>query len=248
MKKFRSLFAVLLAIGLMMAIVACDGGYDHAYTVTVKNVDGSAWSGQISACEVEANGELGMCYGATAQTDANGVAFLDEGSDMMTQVPTESQHVEIHLIGVLPYLTFNETRIHKGESANIELRYRTESELDAKTGNGTEDLPYAIKSGTEYDGAKQENHQFIYGFKFDGADQKIVFAVTVKANDSYTVKTQSVDAKIVKLNSTEEGFEATETTGNGTLNITTGAEETVVYLEVSLNGDATDALAYIWVA
>ena len=145
MNKIKKLIVLVLSalmvLGACVTLTACppaDEGHD--YTITIYDVDGTpcTWVTGVQACKVVEDGGLGVCYTALGQVDENGVAYLDCGSDIYTQLPEDATYIEIHLFGLPDYITFDTTKMRKGESATINLRYKTDAELDqASSGNGT---------------------------------------------------------------------------------------------------------------
>lgn len=125
MKKFRSLFAILLAIGLIMAVaVACDDKTPNDedtpdYTITVVDEEGNPLEGlTINVCVV-INGEVTTCYPAAKITDKDGKAYFNIKKDNLDD---ENTTVAVHInAGLEPYQSYEEKIMNKGESVTIEV-------------------------------------------------------------------------------------------------------------------------------
>ena len=117
MKKIKKLMVIVLSalmvIGACAVLTACPppAPEGHDYTITIYDVDGTpcTWVTGVQACKVSEDGGLAVCYTALGQVDENGVAYLDCGSDIYTQLPEEATYIEIHLFGLPDYLTFDTT-------------------------------------------------------------------------------------------------------------------------------------------
>ncbi|MBR2967876.1 MAG: hypothetical protein IKC35_03760 [Clostridia bacterium] len=257
MKKIKKLMVIVLSalmvIGACAVLTACPppAPEGHDYTITIYDVDGTpcTWVTGVQACKVSEDGGLAVCYTALGQVDENGVAYLDCGSDIYTQLPEEATYIEIHLFGLPDYLTFDTTKMHKGDSATINLRYKTDAELDqASSGDGTGEYivnsntidnatfsPYAVANASEY------------RLKFTSSDQKIYFVLTAPLAQNYKAYVVGgLNVKITQLcgNITEGVYigENTQMTARGencVYNFNADFANQVFYFEVSLE-DAAD--------
>ena len=190
---------VLTALVLMVSafsLMACNNSSKNKYTVKVLGPDGAPYTAAlVQPCEVTSEGTLATCYPGVA-TDSNGTVTLEIGKQITNK---NADLLEIHLLNLPVYLTYDPPRIHKGETATIRLR---EDAVPPNSGTGAGEYaspgtielstfdPYVVDIGA-------------YKFKFTSADQKIYFKFVAEFEAVYKVySVGSVDASVRKLTGT----------------------------------------------
>lgn len=164
----------------------------HDYTVKVVDVSGAPYTtALVQPCEVDENGELTMCYMGVA-TDSNGVAYLDLGKEISN---TAADEIEIHLLNLPSYYTYDSVKMRKGEEKTITI---TDKMGESGTGTGSFMAdnridssnfdPYVVKEGA-------------YCLKFTQSMKKIYYAFRAYEVGRYKVYSSGndVDASIIML-------------------------------------------------
>lgn len=209
MKKFSLLLIMLLVVGLFATIaIGCD---DHNndnkeadYTIIVNGLDGKPSEGiSVQVCKVGPDGALGTCYAFpdSKVTDKDGKLTLNIKDDNMD---AENDWIEVHLQGLPPYLTYPETRMHKGDTKTINI---IES-FSTPEGKGTAEYkadenvinteaesfdPYRMEYDIVHTGAA-------YIIKFEKADQKIYIEYNTLLEFDYKLYSISgIELKLTEL-------------------------------------------------
>ena len=210
MKSITKKIAVVLLVCLLavsvIALIACDKDPVNPGVYTVKVVDASGnpyTAALVQLCKIESSGSLSTCYEGV-KTDAQGVAKLTIG----TEIPDKDvDYVEVHLLGLPSYLTYDAVKMHKNETVTVTVKQGTLA--TPKSGNGTgsylESLgeitnqindetfkPYVVEEGA-------------YAFKFTAATQKIYFEFRGEEGVYKVYSVGAVDAKVVHLQGTLNG-------------------------------------------
>ena len=193
-----AIFVIVCVMVLsMVALVACKDNKSGKYTVKVVDAKGNPYtSAQVQLCKVESNGSLSTCYDGV-NTDAQGVATLTIGKEINDK---DVDEVEVHLLGLPAYLTYDKVKMHKNETVTVTVKQAALSNPARGTGaGGYKDVfgdlvfdldifdPYVV-----YEGA--------YALKFTSADQAIYYEF--RAEDAGVYKVYSVgdvDASVTQL-------------------------------------------------
>ena len=199
--KKAAIVLTVLALSLSaFSLVACNKSkYD--YTVKVVGPDGAPYtSAFVQPCEVGSDGELSTCYDGV-KTDSKGVAHFTLGKEIPNK---KANQIEVHLLGLPVYLTYEKPRMHKGETVTIQLteKLSTPSKGTGKGGYTTDILGNPLFDMDIYDpyivgvGA--------YAFKFTSADQKIYFEFKADYEAVYKVySVGKIDASVTQLTGTK---------------------------------------------
>ena len=202
-KKIAIILLVCMLTVAVVSLVACKDKSDpNVYTVTVVDEDGNPYAKAIvQLCKIEADGSQSTCYTGVA-TDANGVVKLEK------EIPEDVNHVEVHLLGLPAYLTYERVKMHRGESVTVTVRLKKANELSsAKEGTGfgeyakdllTGEITSEIDSSTFKPYVVEEDEA--YALKFTSATQKIYYEFHALQEGIYKVYSLgSVDASVTRL-------------------------------------------------
>ena len=256
MKKFKSLLALLIVGLIACACVACTppAPEGHAFTIKVYDVDGTPctrfadgeWVGGFQVCQVAEAGKPGTCYEATGKIDKNGIAYIDDGDDRATQLSDRNvEHVDVHIVGLPDYITFDAVDMYKGETVEIYLRYKTDADLDQPT-SGDGSAVYLVDTDGEIDISEENFKPYavangMYRLRFASATEKIYFAFSASMAYDYAVKVQGgLDVKITQLvgdttsGISNDGDEDKTASGVDCSYSFVTQEPTVVYFEITL--------------
>ena len=193
------LTALVLAVSAF-SLVACNNKSKNAYTVKVIGPDGAPYTtALVQACEVGEGGVLSTCYPGVA-TDASGKVTLEIGKQITNK---NADLIEVHLLNLPVYLTYEAPRIHKGETATIQL---TQKVLNPSNGTGVgvyEDDGNGNLSLDLDNSHPYEVGEGAYVLTFDSADKKIFFAFKAEYEAVYKVySVGDIDAAVTHLTGT----------------------------------------------
>lgn len=248
---------LLTAVALTLSVaglVACGGpesGTEHDYTVKVLGPDGAPYTtALVQPCEVDASGELTMCYAGVA-TDNNGVAYLDLGKEIPNE---EANEIEIHLLNLPSYYTYTSVRMKKGEEKTVNV---TDKYGESGTGTGTFKAGLGGETTNQLDSENSDPYVVYaktYRLKFTSATQKIYYAFYASEAGNYKVYSSGdIDASLIMLAGTnsiyrweEERFmseKVSDTDNNFTYEFEVSDslvenEQGLVYFEVALDNAA----------
>lgn len=259
MKKFRLLLALVVVALVATVCCACPANNEpeHTFTVTIYDVDGTpcTWIDGIQLCQVS-DGGVAMCYTPTGKVDENGVAYLDHGDDALTQIPSSATTVEVHLQGLPSYYTFDKLVMNAGESKTINLRYKTDAELD-QFASGSGVATYLAEDATKIDTANGfdpyiANNMKCYRLKFTEENQKIYYSFTASYADDYKVYVaMGLNVKITQLSGNvtdgivNSGEASKSVDGADCVYTFSASKDQTFYFEVSLNGGSVNTDAVI---
>lgn len=241
MKKIKCLLVALLLVGVSIgSLTACS---KKGFKVTVYDVDGSpcTWVG-TQVCHVEDNGTLGKCYAEYFEADENGVIYVDS-----SKLDANENWLEFHLArndgGKWdPHLTYDTTRLHKGDSVEIHLKNRVNFDTP-KSGDGTGEYVVEEDVATDYINSETFNPYVVennseYKVKFENATDRIYFAITLDTNIvemNYNVYLSGdVSVKLVELQVVSDGIKAD---GNAS-HVKEGKELSYDYVVKAMSQDA----------
>lgn len=204
MKNATRKFAlVLVALVMVLSLVLTACQTKHDYTVKVVGPDGKPYTAAlVQPCLVDetAPSGLGTCY-AGVPTDDNGVAYFDIGKEIMLE-DDDVDEIEVHLLNLPSNLTYQQVRMHKGETATITV---TDTGVGSnlktpKSGSGTGSY---VGSTNQIDVENFDPYVVVegsYPLVFDSADQKIYYAFEAFEPGMYKVYSSGdIDASVIQL-------------------------------------------------